>query len=130
MAVPLTLAFASLVEQADEVADGAMSGIRSASDALGGQLGLASDAVEAGSLAAVQAIASLVDVGAATVMIVVLSSLLAFYLLRDGGHLWARLVSRVPTDAAGELGAAGERAFKVLGGYMIGTAAISFVGAR
>jgi predicted PurR-regulated permease PerM len=125
----LALAFASLVEQADEVAAGAMSGIRSTSDALAGQLGLASDAVSTGSLEAVKAIASLVDEGAALVTIVVLSTLLAFYLLRDGGRLWARLVSRVPMDAEGQLRAAGERAFKVLGGYMIGTAAISFVGA-
>jgi predicted PurR-regulated permease PerM len=125
----LALAFASLVEQADEVADGALSGARSASEALGGQLGLTTDAVATGSREVVRTITSLVEVSAGMVTIVVLSALLAFYLLRDGGRLWARLVSRVPADTAGELGAAGERAFKVLGGYMVGTAAISFVGA-
>jgi predicted PurR-regulated permease PerM len=125
----LALAFASLVEQADEVADGALSGARSASEALGGQLGLASDAVATGAIETARTIASLADAGATLVTIVVLSTLLTFYLLRDGGHLWARLVSRVPRDATGELSAAGKRAFEVLGGYMIGTAAISFVGA-
>ena len=125
----LALAFASLIGQADEVADGAMSGASSASEALGGQLGMASDAVATGALAMVNAIASLVDAGAAMVTIVVLSTLLAFYLLRDGGRLWVRLISRFPADATEGLDAAGGRAFEVLGGYMIGTAAISFVGA-
>ncbi len=61
--------------------------------------------------------------------ITVLSALLAFYFLRDGGRLWGRVIARVRPDAAAAVGAAGTRAFDVLGGYMIGTAAISFVGA-
>ncbi len=125
----LALAFASLVAQAQEIADGAVSGARSASDALGGQLEMTSDAVATGALALVQLIAPLADAGAAMVTIVVLSTLLAFYLLRDGGRLWVRVLSRVPADAAKGVGTAGARAFQVLGGYMIGTAAISFVGA-
>jgi predicted PurR-regulated permease PerM len=125
----LALAFGSLVQQADLIADGARSGARSASDALGGQLGLASDAVATGTLETVRTIVSVADEGATAVTIVVLSTLLAFYLLRDGGHLWARLVARVPSDATGALSSAGAHAFEVLGGYMIGTAAISFVGA-
>jgi len=125
----LVLAFASLFRQADEIAEGAMSGARSASETLGGQLGLASDAVATGALSVARSIASLAEAGATLVTIVVLSTLLAYFLLRDGGRLWARVVSHAPQDAAGDLRAAGERAFKVLGGYMIGTAAISFVGA-
>jgi predicted PurR-regulated permease PerM len=38
-------------------------------------------------------------------------------------------MSHLPLDAAAEMSAAGRRAFGVLGGYMVGTAAISFVGA-
>ena len=59
----------------------------------------------------------------------ILTVLLTFYFLRDGGGMWARLMSHIPEDAASQLSAAGSRAFGVLGGYMVGTAAISFVGA-
>jgi predicted PurR-regulated permease PerM len=127
--VVLVLAFGSLVMQADEIADGAMLGARSASETLGGQLGLASDAVATGALSVARTISSLAEAGATMVTMVFLSTLLAYFLLRDGGHLWARLVSHVPQDAAGDVRAAGQRAFEVLGGYMIGTAVISFVGA-
>jgi putative heme transporter len=125
----LVLAFASLFRQANEIANGAMSGAQSASEALGGQLGLASNAVATGALSVARSIASLADAGAALVTIVVLSTLLTYFLLRDGGRLWARVVSHAPPDAAGDLRTAGTGAFEVLGGYMIGTAAISFVGA-
>ena len=57
------------------------------------------------------------------------ASLLTFYFLRDGGRIWAGLMSHVADDAASQLNAAGAKAFGVLGGYMVGTAAISFVGA-
>jgi predicted PurR-regulated permease PerM len=78
---------------------------------------------------AVQAVISLAQ-GAATVAVVtVLAALLTFYFLRDGGRLWGRVISRVRPEVAADVGAAGRRAFDVLGGYMIGTAAISFVGA-
>ena len=62
-------------------------------------------------------------------VIVILSVLIAFYFLADGGKLWANALRRVRPDVAPEVDAAGSRAFTVLGGYMIGTGAISFVGA-
>ncbi len=62
-------------------------------------------------------------------MIVVLSTLLAFYFLKDGVELWSRIMTHVRDDVAPEVNAAASRAFDVLGGYMIGTGAISLVGA-
>ena len=59
----------------------------------------------------------------------ILGVLLTFYFLRDGAGLWQAVMSHLPRDAAAELSSAGGRAFGVLGGYMVGTAAISFVGA-
>ena len=63
------------------------------------------------------------------VVVTVLSVMLAFYFLRDGGRLWSRSLARVRPEAAGAVDAAGSRAFEVLSGYMIGTGAISLVGA-
>ncbi len=58
-----------------------------------------------------------------------LGLLLAVAFLRDGGGLWARIVGHAPTAHREALDDAGSRALGVLGGYMIGTAAISGVGA-
>ena len=69
------------------------------------------------------------QVAAQVGVIVILSVLLSFYFLADGGKLWANALRRVRPDVAPEVDAAGNRAFNVLGGYMIGTGAISFVGA-
>ena len=59
----------------------------------------------------------------------VLSVLLTFYFLKDGGRLWNRTLARVRPEAPGAVDEAGSRAFEVLSGYMIGTGAISLVGA-
>ena len=61
--------------------------------------------------------------------IVLLAVLLTFYFLRDGATLWGRLMDHAPGEAGRELTTAGAKAYSVLGGYMTGTAAISFVGA-
>jgi predicted PurR-regulated permease PerM len=66
---------------------------------------------------------------ATVAVIVVLSTLLAFYLLLDGGRAWTRIVTRARPEIAGDLDGAARRAVEVLGGYMIGTGVISFVGA-
>ena len=58
-----------------------------------------------------------------------MSALLAFYFLRDGGAAWMKVTGRSTPQVASELRGAGTRAFEALGGYMLGTAAISFVGA-
>lgn len=125
----LALTIGSLFSQAEALAGTVISGAGSANDSLGGQLGVPAEAVANGAREVVRTIATLGDDMAAMVTVVVLGSLLTFYLLRDGGHLWGRLVSRLRTTVAGEIDAAGTRAFEVLGGYMVGTAVISFVGA-
>jgi predicted PurR-regulated permease PerM len=129
VAAILLLAAASLVRQADEIAATAASGARNASEALAGHLELPADAVDVGLTAAVQTILGLAEASAGVITVVVLGTLLSFYLLRDGGQLWDRLVARLRPDVAPDVDAAGARAFDVLGGYMIGTGAISLVGA-
>ena len=63
------------------------------------------------------------------VAVLLLGGFLTFYFIRDGGRIWREVTRAVPADRRGVLDAAGARAVDVLGGYMIGTAAISAFGA-
>jgi predicted PurR-regulated permease PerM len=85
--------------------------------------------VTSGGADAVKAVAQTASALGEVAVITILSALLAFYFLKDGVDLWARILGRVRDDVAPEVNAAATRAFDVLGGYMIGTGAISFVGA-
>jgi putative heme transporter len=62
-------------------------------------------------------------------LILVLSPLLAFYFLKDGPRGWATVTARTASWRRPALEAGGERAAEILGGYVLGTAAISAVGA-
>jgi predicted PurR-regulated permease PerM len=124
----LAITVLSLVNQATDVQAAAVSGAASASASTGGQLNLLTQAVTGGG-DLVRSVITGAQVAAQIGVIVILSVLLAFYFLADGGKLWANALRRVRPDVAPEVDAAGSRAFEVLGGYMIGTGAISFVGA-
>jgi putative heme transporter len=125
----LALALVSLVEQAGTLGETVLTGADSVNDAAEGHLQIGEAAVTAGVAGTLEVIrswsASLATLGT----MVLLGALLAFYFLRDGASLRERVLSRAQGATARQLTAAGERAFEVLGGYMIGTAAISFVGA-
>jgi predicted PurR-regulated permease PerM len=125
----LALTMVSLVNQAEEIGDTTVSGAETVDEAAGGLLGLATDAIESGTESGVQTILDTSGQLAGVTLALILTVLLTFYFLRDGGRMWDRLMSHVSNDAATQLNAAGSRAFGVLGGYMVGTAAISFVGA-
>ena len=125
----LILTMTSLVTQISELNDTVVSGAASVDDAADGHLAIGSEAITIGGTATLNAVVSFASNIAAVGLIVILSVLLTFYLLRDGPGLWVRATRRAHSSTAGELAAAGSRAFSVLGGYMIGTAAISFVGA-
>ena len=128
IAAILILAIGALLQQADEIAATTTSGATAVDESMGGQMRLPVAAIAEGAVAAVRAIAAMADAAATLVVITVLSTLLAFYLLRDGGRLFGSFVSDSGRESRAEVTAAGTRAFDVLGGYMIGTAAISFVG--
>jgi predicted PurR-regulated permease PerM len=125
----LALALVSLVDQAVALGETVLAGAGSINDSADGHLQIGQDALAAGVSGTVEMIRSWSSSLAALGTIVLLSVLLAFYFLRDGAGLRDRVLSRAQGDVARQLTAAGERAFEVLGGYMIGTAAISFVGA-
>ncbi len=63
------------------------------------------------------------------VIVLLLGAFLTFYFIRDGARVWGALTRGVPADRRGLLDTAGTRAVDVLGGYMVGTAAISAFGA-
>ncbi len=129
VAAVLAVTVVVLLDQVGSVSDRATQGAQSVNDSSGGQLELAVDGVTRGLLSMVQTITAVAQTAAAVGVVILLSLLLTFYFLRDGGRLWARLVTHVPSDDRSQLDGAGSRAFTVLSGYMIGTAAISFVGA-
>jgi len=124
----LVISMVALVDQAPQIASATQSGADSASNSLGGQLGLGAEAVRQGGLEALRTIAAFAADVATFAAIIVLSSLLCFYFLRDGDKLWSRVLAHVRPGVVGDVNGAGTRAVDVLGGYMIGTAAIAFVG--
>jgi predicted PurR-regulated permease PerM len=103
--------------------------MQSTNEAVGGTLQLAVGALDDTSRRAVQTVTEALSATATIVATLLLGVLLAFFLLRDGPALWRRVVARVVPSARHQVGDAGARAVEVLGGYIIGTAAISFVGA-
>ncbi len=125
----LVVAFVALISQARAIGESAAAGAETASSAAGGTLDLLVSAVAEGGTALVGTAAALASALGSLVVVVILSVMLAFYFLKDGGHLWNRSLTHVRPDAAGAVDAAGSRAFEVLSGYMFGTGAISLVGA-
>jgi predicted PurR-regulated permease PerM len=97
--------------------------------ALGGLTGLLTGAVTEFGRGAAGTVVAVAEGVAQTAVIFVLGALVAFYLLRDGTRLGARLVANARPEIAPDVQGAAFRAVEVLGGYMGGTAVISFVGA-
>ena len=129
IAAIIILATISLVEQAQELGDTATSGADSVNAALDGQAELGAQAIDEGAATTVQAIITAGEALGTVIVICIFTTLLTFYFLRDGASLWRRIIAHAGGDISAEIQAAATRAFDVLGGYMIGTAAISFVGA-
>jgi predicted PurR-regulated permease PerM len=123
------LTFVVLVEQIGAIGLAATNGAGSLSSAAGGMLDLLVSAVAGGGGELIRNVAAIASAVGSAVVVVVLSVLLSFYFLKDGGRLWRRTLARVRPEAASEVDRAGSRAFEVLSGYMIGTGAISLVGA-
>ncbi len=127
--VLLLLAVGVLTQEAVRLADGVVEGAQRTDAASGGNLALLVEAIRQIGAEGSYAIAAVAQDIASAVVVAVLATLLSFYFLRDGDRLWAHLMGHVRGGQAAEVQATGTRAFEVLGGYMYGTAAISFVGA-
>ena len=118
-----------LVEQLQPIAAQASTGASKIASAAGGALGGVESATTETSDALLKAATALVASTASFVVIVVLATLLTFYFLRDGSRAWTTVMARLAPWRRTDVDAAGTRAAGVLGGYMIGTGAISLFGA-
>ena len=121
----VVLTLASLVGPMAELVGTAAAGAESSpAEAVG--IGSLVGAIGDGLLSTVTgAVANIVGI----VLVLLLGGFLTFYFIRDGRRVWQELTRAVPSDRRGLLDAAGTRAVDVLGGYMLGTAAISAFGA-
>ncbi len=123
--VVVILTLASLVGPMAQLVSTATAGAENAAaEAVG--IGSFVSAIGGGLLSTVTgAVANIVGI----VVVLLLGAFLTFYFIRDGGRVWREITRAVPADRRGVLDAAGARAVDVLGGYMVGTAAISAFGA-
>jgi predicted PurR-regulated permease PerM len=123
------LSVVSLVANVGDVAGGIGSGAGGIDDALPGLGGLLQRLVgEVGG----QIVATVVSVAAAIAgltIVLVVGVVLTVFLLKDGQAGWDSLTSGMAPWRREELDAAAGRAVSVLGGYMLGTGAVSLFGA-
>ena len=129
IAAIIVVTFVALLNNMAAINSTSTSGAASIDATTGGHLMTLVSAVRQGGGDLVQRVVEATSAIGQVAVIIVFSTLLTFYFLRDGGKLWDRVLARARPDVAPEIDDAGNRAFDVLGGYMIGTGAISFVGA-
>jgi putative heme transporter len=67
--------------------------------------------------------------GAAFLTGLVLAVALLYFVLRDGARFWAGVVRRFPAESRASVDRAGERAWRVLGGFVRGTVTIAAIDA-
>jgi predicted PurR-regulated permease PerM len=106
-----------------------LQGARQANTTTGGDVEALVQLVTTVGTAIVNAIGTVAGAVSAMAVIVLLSPILAFYLLRDAPRGWAVITARATPWRRAVLNEGGTEATDILGGYMLGTAAISAVGA-
>jgi putative heme transporter len=125
----VVIAFAALIGPLSQAVQAGVEGASVAGDATNGALGWLVPLSETIGGDIVEFAGALLDALGSFVLILVLSPLLAFFFLRDAPRGWAALTSRTTAWRRPALDDGGGRAVEILGGYMLGTAAISAVGA-
>jgi len=123
------LTVVSLAGPASQMVDTAIQGSGIANENLDGFAGVAVGLVETFGIGIVGTIAGIVRGVGEFGLVLLLAVLLTFYFLRDGDGFWHMFLSKVEPGRRSHVEAAGSRAFDVLGGYMVGTGAISLFGA-
>ena len=128
----IALIVIAVIQIAGPIGEAVLAAIESSAaleDDAGGALGWVDDAAESFGGNLLAAIGTLVELIAAFLVVLLLSTLLSFYFVRDGGRGWDLVVRRASAWRREALTDAGTDAVGILGGYMMGTAAISAVGA-
>jgi putative heme transporter len=106
-----------------------IAGAQSLDDGASGKLGAVVELAETFGGELLRAVATVLGATAVVGIMLVLAALLSFYFLRDGPRGWDLVLRRASPWRRDSLGVAGSQAVTMLGGYMLGTAAISAVGA-
>jgi predicted PurR-regulated permease PerM len=127
--VIIGLTLVSLAPPINDMINTAIAGSGSADSSTGGQAGILVALVQAFGIGVLVTVAQVLSTLAGLALILVLATLLTFYFMRDGGAFWQAFLGRVEPGRRSHVAAAGQRAFDVLGGYMLGTGAISIFGA-
>jgi predicted PurR-regulated permease PerM len=125
----VTLTIVSLAGPVNDMVQQAINGADSTNDAVAGNAGPLVTLVETFGVGVVGTIAALLANLSSLGVVILLAVLLMYYFLRDGDGFWRGFLARVEPGRRSHIEAAGTRAFTVLGGYMIGTGAISLFGA-
>lgn len=128
IAIILGVSVAALVVMVGPLQEMLGTAQQGAEQGLLGQIGIGEvvHALRSGAISTAQAfISGLSSFG----LILLLATLLTYYLLRDGEDAGRALVDRFGGPRRDELQRVGERAIEVLGGYMVATGVISLFGA-
>jgi predicted PurR-regulated permease PerM len=127
--VIVALTVVSLAAPVKDLITNATAGAGSANDSVGGNAGPLVSLVQTYGASVLVTVASVLSSLAGLGVVLFLAVLLTFYFLRDGQDFWRSFLGRVEPARRSHVDAAGSRAVSVLGGYMIGTGAISIFGA-
>jgi predicted PurR-regulated permease PerM len=125
----IALTVVSLIGSADEMVASASAGAASADASTGGNAGALVELVQKFGLGVVLTIGDGLSQLAGVGVVILLAILLTYYFMRDGATYWGGFLARLEPARRSHVEAAGRRAFGVLGGYMVGTGAISIFGA-
>jgi predicted PurR-regulated permease PerM len=125
----IALTVGSLVGSASEMTAAASAGASSADASTGGNAGALVALVGKFGVGIVSTIGSALSNLAGIAVIILLAILLTYYFMRDGPAAWQHFLARLEPGRRSHVEAAGRRSFSVLGGYMVGTGAISIFGA-
>jgi predicted PurR-regulated permease PerM len=127
--VIVALTIVSLAGPASDLVSTAAAGASSSNDSVGGNAGPLVTLVQTYGAGVLVTIATVLSALGGLVVVLFLAVLLTFYFLRDGDDFWRTFLARVEPGRRSQIDAAGTRAVNVLGGYMVGTGAISIFGA-
>ena len=120
--VVVALSVTALGASGQDAIRGAMTGASVADgslpDGVSGAVGQLSQLVGSGILDTIASVASSL---AAALVFLVITALLAYFMLRDGDRGWAWITSHLDGWRRNEVTIAGDRAVTMLGGYMIAT---------
>jgi putative heme transporter len=125
----LTLATVSVARNLAEIATTATSGAERVATAAGPIADGLPAVVADGQSTIVRSAAPVARDAFGLAFAIGVGALLCLLALRDGPDIWRAATLRVPPGRRAGVRAAGSRAIEVLGGYMLGTAAISGIGA-